>query len=72
MHEADFYCIDLGSQVKEAVVEFTSRPKEERVCRECGVGIAGEKPVVKHINVEEKESNEEAVNKRGMGGCSIM
>ena len=59
VHEASFYCLDLGSQVKEAVVVFMSQPKEERVCMECGVGVAGEKPVVKDINVEEEESKEE-------------
>lgn len=62
VHEASFYCTDLGSQVKEAVVEFTSWPKEERVCGECRIGVAGEKPVVKDINVQEQESKEGVVS----------
>lgn len=69
VYEASFYCTDLGSQVKEAVMEFTSRPKEERVCEVCRVGVAGEKPVVKDINMEEKEQRGDD---KPMRGCSIM
>jgi len=71
IHEASFYCTDLGNQVKEAVVEFTSRPKDERVCQSCGVGVAGERPVVRGVGVgvEEKGSKEGVVNDRR---CSLM
>lgn len=47
VYEASFVCTDLGTQIKAAVEEFTGRPKEERVCASCRVGVAGEKPVVR-------------------------
>ena len=47
VHEAAFVCKDLGTQVKQTVEKFTSRPQQERTCAQCGQGIAGEKPVLK-------------------------
>lgn len=37
VHEAEFHCTDLGTQVKDAVNAFRDRSVEERRCRKCGV-----------------------------------
>lgn len=35
VHEASFHCTDLGTQIKEAVNNFTSN-REKRTCKHCG------------------------------------
>jgi 3-hydroxyanthranilate 3,4-dioxygenase len=35
VHEAAFYCTDLGTQIKEAVNAFKA-DKEKRTCSNCG------------------------------------
>lgn len=47
VHDVAFVCKDLGTQVKQAVEAYTSRPEQERTCAKCGKGVAGEKPVLK-------------------------
>ncbi|ESW96415.1 hypothetical protein KL918_000367 [Ogataea parapolymorpha] len=34
-HEAQFHCVDLGTQVKEAILAF-DKDKDLRVCKKCG------------------------------------
>lgn len=35
IHEVEFYCYDLGTQIKEAIVEFDANT-EARTCKKCG------------------------------------
>jgi len=35
--EASFHCVDLGSQIKEAVNSFKESGEERRKCKKCGV-----------------------------------
>ena len=35
VHEASFYCVDLGTQLKEAINKF-AEDKNARTCKNCG------------------------------------